>query len=296
MRWRKPRMVFVNSMGDLFHPNVPFEWIDEVFAIMAMAPQHTFQILTKHPKRMREYICEFNPAKSWDPQDPKNHFPYFTRDGVSVLDRPLDEVMFPVKDGWPLPNVWLGVSAENQAMANLRIPKLLETPAAKRFVSLEPLLGEIDLIKTTYRYGGFGVTFAGFLKDENEYDDYHYFQPKLDWVIVGGESGPNARHMRADWVRQIVKDCQSTSVPVFVKQMGRRIYDRNDIGFCGEDKSDWALDDEYAQVNMSPHGYIDEAQGADCLITLRHHKGGIPSEWPEDLRIRQTPEVEDGSH
>jgi len=142
--WRKPRRVFVCSLADLFHEAVPDEFIDHVFATMALAPQHTFQLLSKRPERMREYIGKLSSSNRI----------------------------------WPLENYWLGVSAENQRMAEQRIPILLDTPAAVRFVSCEPLLGPLDLRKWLQPpvYSGYEGT-----------NSYEY--PPLDWVLVGGESG-----------------------------------------------------------------------------------------------------------
>jgi protein gp37 len=126
LRWRKPRRVFVNSMSDLFHPAVPDDFIDRVFAVMALCPQHTFQVLTKRPERMRAW---FDGGEHLRMTRCFRNFQHYTK---------------PVGP-WPLPNVWLGVSVEDQATADERIPVLLDTPSALCFVSAEPLLGEIDL-------------------------------------------------------------------------------------------------------------------------------------------------------
>lgn len=185
-RWQRPRRIFVNSMGDLFHESIPDEWIDRVFAVMAMAPQHTFQVLTKRAKRMRKWVG--------DPDDGYGHINTYHR----VLDRAEhmidgDALADFVAPPWPLPNVWLGVSAERQQEAYDRIPDLLATPAAVRFVSAEPLLGSIK----------FGSALE-----------------KLDWVIVGGESGPDARPMHPDWARSIRDQCARYGTAFFFKQWG----------------------------------------------------------------------------
>jgi protein gp37 len=185
LRWTKPRKVFVNSMSDLFHEDVPDAFIDRVFAVMALAPQHTFQILTKRAERMREYMSGRR-----------------TRRGDRAV-RPHERRAPRIAKGsysWPLPNVWLGVSVENQHFADERIPLLLQTPAAVRFISAEPLLGPVDL--------------AHWL------DDIPSGSRRLDWVIVGGESGPGARPFDLAWARSIVQQCQAAGVPVFVKQLG----------------------------------------------------------------------------
>jgi len=174
LSWRKPRMVFVCSMGDLFHPDVPDEYITQIFDVMAKARwyRQTFQVLTKRPERMREHLL--------------------------------------ARKALTAPNVWLGVTAENQETADQRIPILLQTPAAVRFVSCEPLLGSLDLAE-----GGHGWLFVTDLTDGR--------RTHLDWVIVGGESGPKARPAHPDWFRSIRDQCQSAGVPFFFKQWGEWI-------------------------------------------------------------------------
>jgi protein gp37 len=211
LRWKKPRRIFVNSMGDLFHESVPDEWIDRVFAVMALAPQHTFQVLTKRARRMREYIT--SRAKLDENGQPADDVRAVM---TALVSTPSRREMAPALKAiplgtfchsgpWPLPNVWLGVSAEDQARADERIPDLLATPAAVRFVSAEPLLGPIDLER------------AGALTDPNEQF------PLLDWVIVGGESGPDARPMHADWARAIRDQCEAAGIAFFFKQNGEWI-------------------------------------------------------------------------
>jgi len=181
LHWRKPRRVFVNSMSDMFHDAVPDEFITAVFDVMRRTPQHTYQILTKRHGRMR------------------------------VL----------MRTAVPLPNVWLGASVEDQKRADLRIPALLDTPAAVRFLSCEPLLGPVDLR-----------------------------QAAVNWVIIGGESGPGARPMDLDWARFLIRQCRDAGTAVFVKQLG----------------SVWARAHKAASS-----------------------KGSDPGEWPEDLCVRQFP-------
>lgn len=172
LRWKEPCMVFVNSMGDLFHPDVPDGFIEQVLGVVALRPQHTFQVLTKRAQRM----CEFM----------SNHT---GRDALTG------------NRNYRLDNLWLGVSAENQATADERIPWLLKTPAAVRFVSCEPLLGPVDI-------------FSHLL------DGRHKWNPKLHWVIAGGETGPGARPMHPDWVRSLRNQCQDADVPFFFKGWG----------------------------------------------------------------------------
>lgn len=143
LKWRKPRRVFVNSMSDLFHEQVPDEFIDRVFAVMALTPQHQYQVLTKRPERMRAYLRDMG-AHYMAEVDGE----YMERWGDAAVELTGDPCSAggPIEDcGWPLPNVWLGVSVEDQAAADSRIPLLLETPAAVRFLSCEPLLSAVDL-------------------------------------------------------------------------------------------------------------------------------------------------------
>ncbi len=193
--WKKPRRVFVNSMSDLFHKSVPFEFIDKVFAVMALCPQHTFQVLTKRPERMAEYLnTGGGEGKTRDLQVIAN---------TLLFTRPLGwERWLGV---WPLPNVWLGTSPCDQPTAADSIPHLLRCPAAVRCLSCEPLIGPIDFSKEWDRPSGHGS--ATLLGD-------------LDWVIVGGESGPNARPCDVAWIRSIIAQCKVAGVPCFVKQLG----------------------------------------------------------------------------
>lgn len=229
LRKKKPLKIFVNSMGDLFHENVPDEWIDRVFAIMALCPRHTFQILTKRAERMRGYF------------KPDIGVRWFLRADNS----------YPLED-WPhtglakdmkyLPNVWLGVSVEDQKRADERIPSLLETPAAVRFISAEPLLGPVDLDHLVRTPDEYDKKMPGFkdverftvsvlhgqdgilMKDGTKYysGDVDAQAPNIDWVITGGESGPGARPMHPDWARSLRDQCQDAGVPFFFKQWGAR--------------------------------------------------------------------------
>src|SRR3990167_3694397 len=167
LRWKSPRRIFVNSMSDLFHERVPDEWIDRIFAVMALCPQHAFQALTKRPERMREW------------------FDNTGRDGVAVTAKYPEFEAFKrvslAETMWPLPNVWLGVSVEDQTTADERIPLLMQTPAAVRWVSYEPALGPVD--------------FNNYLPpDLNAFTDWK----GLDWIVAGGESGPGARPTHPD--------------------------------------------------------------------------------------------------
>jgi protein gp37 len=194
LRWRKPRRIFVNSMSDLFHKDVPDEYIARVFAVMMAAPQHTFQLLTKRHARMRALLSstafKVAVAEAWA----------FGSDVPDSAPKPA---------GWPLPNVWLGVSVEDQHWADIRIPALLDTPAAVRWISAEPLLGPIRLPE--FVVGG---------APDCPCEEGGECLPNLDWVVVGGESGPGARPMHPAWARGLRDQCQEGSIPFLFKQWG----------------------------------------------------------------------------
>jgi protein gp37 len=203
LRWRAPRTVFVNSMSDLFHEDVPDAVIDRVFAVMAMSPQHTFQVLTKRSARMREYMSAH--ARNGDFQ------PMMRIIEAARAIRPDDLYNMTT---WPLPNVWLGVSAERRTEWLERTADLRKTPAAIRFVSIEPLLGDLG-----------EIDLAG-----------------LHWIITGGESGKGARPMHPDWPGSIGNQCARAGVAYFHKQNGafRVVYDRD------RDDPDWRRCDAVA--------------------------------------------------
>lgn len=243
LSWRKPRKVFVNSMSDLFHDGVSDEFIGSVFEVMAKTPQHTYQVLTKRHGRMRSLLTR------WAEEGARHDW---AGPGTAVFRRADMCWVGPVP--WPLPNVQLGVSVEDQKRGVLRIPALLDTPAAVRFLSCEPLLGPVDLFGQpdhgcdeagpAIRHEGFTIRTDYGTGVEHDCDH----QVGVDWVIVGGESGPGARPMEESWARSLVEQCAASNVPIFVKQMG----------------SVWA----------QQHG---------------GGKGGDPEQWPADLRVRQFP-------
>ncbi len=213
--------IFVNSMSDLFHENVTDEMLDKIFAVMALCPQHTFQVLTKRPERMLEYLHQ-----AVDERDMQRWHNAAIEAGIFQPKRTIgsfDEVE------WPLLNVWLGVSVENQAAADERIPVLLGTPAAVRFISAEPLLGHVDIVRFMPHWKCQCGAVAMPLTDEitcsceKPYEDD--WSRSLDgyglsWVIVGGESGPGARPMHPDWARSLRDQCAAAKVPFFFKQWG----------------------------------------------------------------------------
>lgn len=208
LKRRKPTVYFVNSMGDLFHEHVPDEWIDQAFAIMALCPQHVFQILTKRPERMRAYMNDAATrdrieAAAFDVLDY-----HYGRDRAEEWAREPGE--------WPLPNVWLGVSAEDQRRLEERVPSLLDTLAAVRFVSCEPLLGPLDFDCVPYP-----KRIRRCVDDVSEgIDALRHESVRLDWVIAGGESGPDARPMHPVWARSLRNQCVAARVPFFFKQWG----------------------------------------------------------------------------
>ncbi len=178
LHWQKPRKIFVCSMSDLFHEKVPDEWIDRIFWIMEQVEWHTFQILTKRAQRMLAWHRRWTGGGKRFPQSATRSI---------------------------LPNVWLGVSVEDQKAADQRIPLLLQTPAAVRWVSYEPALGPLDLDG----YLGRDIRVAEDVTGDG-----------LDWVVCGGESGPGARPMQPDWARSVRDQCKAAGVPFFFKQWG----------------------------------------------------------------------------
>lgn len=259
LRWTRPRRVFVNSMSDLFHEAVPDAFIDEVFAVMALCDgtrankrDHTFQVLTKRPGRMRAYLTD--PLTPWrvaaaicnrtvgfrppigEIQDPnpwegKAGLPHENQWGARGLDT--------WSEPWPLRNVWLGTSVENQTWADRRIPELLATPAAVRFLSCEPLLGPVDLgigLRVSWQCSGCRRFHSGHYHlvcpdcgRIGYWTGSHAFNrpdsqtgPGIGWVIAGGESGPEHRPVDPAWVRSLRDQCEAAGVPFLFKQWGGR--------------------------------------------------------------------------
>jgi len=207
LHWRKPRRIFVCSMSDLFHEKVPFNFIDQIMAVVAISQQHTFMLLTKRPDRMLLYFA--------DP-DRRAEIDRWRCTGAKYRAKAHS---WALPDSlWPLPNLWVGVTAEDQERADERIPALLWTPAALRFVSVEPMLGPIELSE-----------FKPFDGKCYCQDDPCGCRPRLtpncpetgiDWVICGGETGPGARPMDPEWVRSVRDQCRNADVPFFFKSWG----------------------------------------------------------------------------
>lgn len=233
LRWKRPRRIFVNSMSDLFHDQVPDEYIAKVFAVMAVARRHTFQVLTKRHGRMRSVLS-------------RQSFPELVTTWAwrihagAALGLPHGNSSYSrTAVAWPLPNVWLGCSAENQQWADIRIPALLDTPAAVRWVSAEPLLGPLDLSR--------------FL----EGDDEKYDVPPLNWVVTGGESGPGARPAHSDWFRSIRDQCQAAGVAFLHKQNGV-----------------WISEASRAEISRDPDTWVNAKTGAQADEKTALRDGG----------------------
>lgn len=200
LRWKRKRMIFVCAHGDLFHEDVPDEWLDQIFAVMALTVKtHTYQVLTKRAARMAAYfngpwqqrvkalLNKIKPSSLWN-------------GNVVTAEYALD--------AGPLPNVWLGVSVEDQTRADERIPHLLNTPAAVRWISAEPLLGSLDLCHVADDGDGYINALSSSTG------------PNLDWIVAGGESGPGARPMHPVWEESLRLQCAAAKVPYFRKQLG----------------------------------------------------------------------------
>lgn len=233
LRWRKPRLIFVNSMSDLFHEAVTVETLDRIFAVMLACAafnnrQHTFQVLTKRAERMRSYLASRTPAehlKAWaEAGDRWIHVDDgdvifseyicgltchdWAEDGTNRADSPYMPWAY-TKTLFPLPNLWLGVSVENQATTDQRVQDLMSTPATVRWISAEPLLGPVDL--------------SSWLEIGSLKSDLGLSNPGIDWVVVGGESGPKARPMHPSWARPLRDQCAAAGVPFLFKQWGEHL-------------------------------------------------------------------------
>lgn len=217
LRWRKPCRVFVNSMSDPFHEDVSDDFVAAVFGVMAMTPRHTYQVLTKRAARLPRWF-EWLQAEYDGPCDQNAVLQtslgqYHRGDDDEAFYEAFEDML---DADWPLPNVWLGVSVEDRAR-KIRIEPLRFTPAAVRFLSLEPLLEDLG----TLDLSGIG------------------------WVIVGGESGPGARPCHLDWIRSIRDQCREAGVSCFVKQLGANAQDwhAGDLAVTHDGKPDRAYRD-----------------------------------------------------
>jgi len=239
-RWRNPRRVFVNSQSDLFHKDVPAEYIAVVFLVMAATPRHTYQVLTKRHGRMRSLL---NSERFFDMMTAAARKAYYE----NLLPIPGD-----LGYRWPLPNVHLGVSVEDQDWADKRIPALLDTPAAVRWVSAEPLLGPVsldlprcdthdrrDLFTDTNGFQRCSACAADGWSGELSYGHWLRQDGLISWVVVGGESGPTARRMDLAWARSLAVECASEGVPFYFKQLGTVLAREVGATGKGEDPAEW---------------------------------------------------------
>jgi len=253
LSWRAPRRVFVDSMSDLFHEALPDSAIDRVLATMVLAPQHIFQVLTKRASRMHRYLS-----------DPKLYGRVLDAAGELRAARPeLTEIGISNPSTTPPSWIWWGVSVEDQASADKRIPALLDTPAAVRFVSYEPAIAPVDFRRLEvvtpeppHKPGVWINALTGHVSGPDE------MMPRLDWIIIGGESGQHPRLFDAAWARELIAHARAAErdgvrPAVFVKQLGKI-----------------SLDTDYRGLGPLP---------------LKHPKGGDPAEWPEDIRVREFP-------
>lgn len=252
------RRVFCASLADVFDNQVPAEWRADLFALIQSTPDLRWQILTKR---------------------------------IGNVEGMVDADFFRRNQ-----HVGLMITVINQEEADRDISKLLDLKARLgiRWVGLscEPLLGPIDFNALREFGTGENLNALSGLR-ENPFGAVveRRYGASLDWVIAGFESGPGARWGRAEWIRSIVRQCRTTGTACYVKQMGKRVIDRNDAGFEGCDDREWNLAFPEDQVEHEIHGHREEYQGADCLVKLDDPKGGDPAEWPADLRVREFPEA-----
>lgn len=266
LRWTTPRMIFVCAHGDLFAEGVDQVWIDHVFAVMALAPQHTFQVLTKRPERMREYMLGMPSRRS-----------FIAGYGALVRGGNLPDHYETAYEAIakPLPNVWLGVSVEDQKRAAERIPVLLDTPAAIRWISAEPLLGPVNLRRI--RIAPDHHTMIDAMDGYAVADRPGRERAMLDWVVAGGESGPGARPMHPDWARSLRDQCAAAGVPFLFKQWGEWAEACPDM-----------CDDGGKHIEVDPDSYEGEAIYDDATDRLIAADGRLftPETLPPDTPAR----------
>lgn len=301
--WRKPlawnlaaekagerHRVFCSSLADVFEDRpelVP--WRAELFDLIARTPHLDWLLLTKRPEHitplLRSTLAFFEANRG-------SHC-----DAAITLRLWLDGVG---NDGkpWPPPNVWLGTTVEDQQRADERIPALLEVPAAVRFLSCEPLLDRVDL-KMWPMHWHWDFRFRS-PEEARAAGAMAELRPQalvaaglglrrgIDWVIIGGESGPKARPFDVHWARDLLRQCRSAGVAPFVKQLGANVRTRNDDGLVSDfDEGGWFLDPDRVEEHVN--GYREDHQGAEVRVRLVDPAGGDMAEWPEDLRVREFP-------
>lgn len=286
LSWRKHERCFVNSMSDLFHERLAFEQIAAVFGVMAACPHIDFLVLTKRPERARDFMRWVDVSAPDFPTKRDNRGGTYRAPIVCVehawtIAHPwVPDMVLEARwcDDWPLPNVWLGVSVEDQAAADERIPMLLDTPAAVRWVSYEPALGPVDFAPLwCARHGSEHVRFdppaqPWCIECDEEIGHAEWLDSdalagrRLDWIVVGGESGPGARPFAIEWAARTIAQCRTAGVPVFVKQLGAL-----------------TVTEERPGLEPGTWGW--------SFPRWADRKGGDPAEWPADLRVREFPEV-----
>lgn len=248
--WKEPRAVFVNSMSDLFHESVPDDFIRDVFTVMGAFPEHIFMILTKRPDRMADVVNRLT-APSFEMK---------TRIAINSMCMRHDGKK--VEAQWPLPNVWLGASVEDQQTANERIPYLIRIQATVRFLSCEPLLSYIDLAKACQT----SVITKGFSYLPSQ---------ELHWVIAGGESGRNARPMHPGWMRSLRDQCQEAGVPFFFKQWGEWLPSDQYAPASDSKERPWSV--PYATMDIGGYDWVTKKAAGRLLDGVEH------SEFPSIL-------------
>jgi protein gp37 len=269
LSWHKPRRVFVNSMSDLFHPKVTDRFLAQVFAVMAATPQHTYQILTKRAPRMAAFLtdecrCDNGHApgvhlRSAMEAAATPHLPSYVPGLTSGLYHRMQ---------WPLPNVQVGVSVENQEQANARIPYLLMPPNAVPWLSLEPLLGPVDLTRVAWTGGG-GTHLDVVHGRHGAPDAWTTEGKRIAWAVVGGESGPGARPMHPDWARSLRDQCAGAGVPFFFKQWGAF-----QDGSSGNRKADYVVVFDGRHELCTDHTTNGgDAKGPLAVARIRHEPG-----------------------
>lgn len=298
--WREPARVFVNSTSDLFHDELTNEQIAAVFNEMSAAPRHTFQVLTKRSARMREWFewlaQRMAAARERYRNECEAGLAAEALISAAVTVKGVRDTPNELPQAWPLPNVWIGVSVEDQTRAQLRIPNLLAVPAAVRFVSVEPLLEAVDLsrwmwpVHESWPSGHASpetARAAGALVTRERQALVHADRRFLDWVIVGGESGPGARPFEIEWARAIVAQCKAAGVACFVKQLGdvpvmnEAAWRDHEMQGPSPPRLDLLLSASRSKRARTPDGKV--------ALHMAAPKVGEPLQWPADLRVREYP-------
>lgn len=260
VRWTKPRKIFVNSMSDLYHPNVTETMLKKILAVMALSDQHIFQVLTKRPKRMAKAMSRLPEWAEYAAQFAKTLVP------AAKAQASYEKVKERMTAG-ELPNLWLGVSVEDQRSANKRIPWLMGTRAAVRWLSMEPLLGPVDIDRAMYGPASkrVGLSCFGFTDGFGE-------EVFIHWVVAGGESGDNARPMHYDWIDSVRAQCEEAMVPFMFKQWG-----------------EWAPRSECLHILTNGQSASDIDPSANKWPCIRLNNGGLDDRRLENVSAGDHP-------